>query len=260
MQQRVDGALAFFGFERTGAIDHDTARLEQRGSAIEQARLQRAQLRQIALVLEPGDVGMAADRSGRKAGRIEQHGVERPAAPFGCVGCDDVGRQVQAPEIVDEALQPRLRAIDGGDVGAGMGKLPIMRSLVTLAYDCRLMNVAAGRSAEDALQLRDWLVESDARHDPQAHTLRPDVVLQLSEKIIEEESAYGRTRIAVLATVEELSRAEADGELDLSDREKKWLLHLQNETETLPEKEEDFIAEMLSTPEAAKFSREEYGL
>ncbi|KXK32700.1 MAG: methanol--corrinoid methyltransferase [Candidatus Omnitrophica bacterium] len=133
-------------------------------------------------------------------------------------------------------------------------------SVEQLAYDCRLMNVAAGRSAEDALQLRDWLVESDARHDPQAHILRPDVVLQLSEKIIEEESAYGRTRIAVLATVEELSRAEADGELDLSDREKKWLLRLQNETETLPEKEEDFIAEMLSTPEAAKFSREEYGL
>lgn len=132
-------------------------------------------------------------------------------------------------------------------------------SVEQLAYDCRLMNVAAGRSAEDALRLRDWLVECDARHDAQAHVLRPDVVLGLSEKIIQEDSGYGRTRVAVLATIEELTRAVRDDELDLPDREKKWLSRLQNEAELLPEKEEEFVSEMLATPEGSKFLKEEYG-
>jgi methanol--5-hydroxybenzimidazolylcobamide Co-methyltransferase len=37
-----------------------------------------------------------------------------------------------------------------------------------LAYDCRLMNVAAAGSVEDARRLRDWLTDSDAALDPQA--------------------------------------------------------------------------------------------
>ena len=39
--------------------------------------------RDVGLALQPGDVGMAADRAGGRAGRIEQHGVERPGLPFG---------------------------------------------------------------------------------------------------------------------------------------------------------------------------------
>ena len=39
---------------------------------------------------------MAADRAGRRAGRIEQHGVERAALPLGGVGRDDLGAAAAA--------------------------------------------------------------------------------------------------------------------------------------------------------------------
>jgi len=45
-----------------------------------------------------------------------------------------------------------------------------------LVYAVRLMNVASGHGRAAALSLRDWLSESDARSDPQAYVLRPDVV------------------------------------------------------------------------------------
>lgn len=132
-------------------------------------------------------------------------------------------------------------------------------SLEQLAYDCRLMNVASNRSVDDARRLRDWLVESDSALDPQAYVLRPDVVLRISGEIMKEQSAYGRTRRAVLAVVGELSQACASGAIHLSDREKRWLSRFTDEAESLPEREEEFLQEMFSAPEASKFLKEEYG-
>ena len=74
--------------------------------------------------LEPGHVGMAADGAGRRARRIEQHGVERaPALPFRDIGADDLGGKRQPRQIVRQPRQPRRRAVDGGDERAGGGKL-----------------------------------------------------------------------------------------------------------------------------------------
>lgn len=133
-------------------------------------------------------------------------------------------------------------------------------SMEQLAYDCRLMNVASGRSAEDARRLRDWLVESDYALDPQAYVLRPDVVLCIAREIMKEPTPYGRTRRAVQAAVQELTLASTQGTIILSDREKRWLSRYDNDAESLPENEEEFIQEMLSAPEASKFLKEEYGI
>ena len=67
---------------------------------------------------------MAADGSGRRAGRIEQHRVERaPRRPCRGVGLDELGLELQPLEIGPQPCEPRLREIDGGDVGAGRGEL-----------------------------------------------------------------------------------------------------------------------------------------
>ncbi|MFB3787063.1 MAG: methyltransferase MtaB domain-containing protein [bacterium] len=133
-------------------------------------------------------------------------------------------------------------------------------SLEHLAYDCRLANTASARSLDDARRLRDWLVDSDARLDPQAHVLRPDVVLRLSGEIMQEPAPYLRTRRAVQATLAELRRAhEADG-LRIAPRELRWLARLEAEAASLPEREEDLLEEMLQTPLADKFLPDEYGL
>jgi methanol---5-hydroxybenzimidazolylcobamide Co-methyltransferase len=133
-------------------------------------------------------------------------------------------------------------------------------SLEQLAYDCRLMNVAGTRSPAEARQLRDWLVESDAGLDPQAHVLRPDVVLRLAGQIMEEPTPYRRTRRAVLAVLEELARASSKGQVRIAAREVRWLDSLRDQADALPESEEEFIAEMLQSPAAAHFLPAEYGM
>jgi methanol--5-hydroxybenzimidazolylcobamide Co-methyltransferase len=128
-----------------------------------------------------------------------------------------------------------------------------------LAYDCRLANVA-GSTKSGAKILRDWLVESDTSYDPQAYVLRPDVVLRISEKIMEAPTPYQRTRQAVLAAVAELKAAHETGVINIPAREKRWLNLLQAQSETLPETEADFIAEMMPMLDHNKFLPAEYGL
>lgn len=133
-------------------------------------------------------------------------------------------------------------------------------SLEQLAYDCRLANTAAARSLDDARRLRDWLVDSDAPLDPQAHVLRPDVVLRLSGEIMQEPTPYLRTRRAVQASLAEIRRARESDGLRIAPRELRWLDRLENEAAALPDREEDLLEEMLKTPLADKFLPEEYGL
>jgi methanol--5-hydroxybenzimidazolylcobamide Co-methyltransferase len=133
-------------------------------------------------------------------------------------------------------------------------------SVEQLAYDCRLMNVAAGRSAQDARRLRDWLTESDAALDPQAWVLRPDVVLRLAAEIVSEQTAYLRTRRAIRATLDELARAHASGELRIPEREIRWLDMLRMQADALPDDEGQLCAEVDAALPEGVYAREEYGL
>lgn len=129
-----------------------------------------------------------------------------------------------------------------------------------LIFDCRLMNVASAEGADRARVLRDWLVQSDASLDPQAHVLRPDVVLRIAAEIAKEEQPYRRTRAAVLAAVAELRAAQASGTLRVLENEKKWLDRLAREADSLPDSEEAFVAEMAPELRGAPYLPQEYGL
>jgi methanol--5-hydroxybenzimidazolylcobamide Co-methyltransferase len=129
-----------------------------------------------------------------------------------------------------------------------------------LAYDCRLLNVASARSKEDALRMRDLLVESDAGLDPQAWVLRPDVVLRIAAEIEKQPTPYLQTRVAAHCAGEELAAAFASGNVQLDPREVRWLDKLRKQIEDLPEHEEELIEEMLNGTYASKFIPEEYGI
>lgn len=132
-------------------------------------------------------------------------------------------------------------------------------SLEQLAYDCRLANTAA-KTEDGARQMRDWLTASDAPLDPQAWVLRPDVVLRLSAAIVEEPTAWRRTRRAIRETMAELRRAHAEGSLRIAATEKRWLDRLSREADGLPEEEDAFICEMRAELADAPYLPEEYGL
>ena len=133
-------------------------------------------------------------------------------------------------------------------------------SMEQLAYDCRLMNTAKKSSLNSALDLRDWLTDSDAAYDPQAYVLRPDVVLEISEKIIQYDSPYRQTVEAANATLDILKKAP-ESRLKLTDNDRKWLNIISMQLETIPDTEESLIEQMLSRGDIKdKFLPQEYGI
>jgi methanol--5-hydroxybenzimidazolylcobamide Co-methyltransferase len=131
-------------------------------------------------------------------------------------------------------------------------------SLEQLAYATRLMNAAVATGRQ--LELRDLYVESDARLDPQAHVLRPEVVLELAGQIVAEPTPYRRVRRAALATLASLRAAHESGALPLARPELNWLRRLSTAAEELPEDEEAFLEPALASVDRTKIRLEEYEL
>jgi len=131
-------------------------------------------------------------------------------------------------------------------------------SMEQLAYATRLMNVASAHAK--AVELRDWLAESDAPLDPQAYVLRPDVVLGLAAEIIAEPTAYLRTRRAALAALQVLRGAASRSAFPLSRPERRWLTRLSAQADQLPEDENAFIRQMLTQIDKAKVNLDQYDL
>ncbi|MGP8247447.1 MAG: methyltransferase MtaB domain-containing protein [Bryobacteraceae bacterium] len=112
-----------------------------------------------------------------------------------------------------------------------------------LAYDCRLMNVAA--STGQALLLRDWLCASDENLSPQAAVLSTGATFRIAEAIVNADTDYQRTVAAGKAAVCELRERIGDGRLKLSVKEKRWLDRIENELGGLPRDEDELRSEML---------------
>ncbi len=129
-----------------------------------------------------------------------------------------------------------------------------------LAYDCRLMNTASKKGAEYAAILRDLLVESDSRFDPQAYILRPDVALRISEKLLKEEGHFKRTKAAALAAVDELRNALAEDRLVIEERETAYLDMMESQLNEIPDDEEKFVAEMVEETRNEKFDPKKYDM
>jgi hypothetical protein len=105
----------------------------------DQPLLELGQLGDVGGLLEPGDVGVAADGTGGGAGGIQQHGVERLGRhPFAGIALLHLGLQRQALQIGLQSAETRGGDIDRPDLRPGMGEL---------------RGLAAGRSAQigDAL-------------------------------------------------------------------------------------------------------------
>ncbi|MGE5582375.1 MAG: methyltransferase MtaB domain-containing protein [Bacillota bacterium] len=133
-------------------------------------------------------------------------------------------------------------------------------SMEQLIYDVRLMNQAAKNGPAAALQLRDWMVESDSGFDPQAYVLRPDFVLEVSREIIRETDPYRRTRNSVAKALELLQKAVKEGRLRLNKREEPYLERLREQVAGLPDTAEKLWEEIRFQIDTAKFLPGEYGL
>jgi methanol--5-hydroxybenzimidazolylcobamide Co-methyltransferase len=120
------------------------------------------------------------------------------------------------------------------------------------------MNVASAHGK--AVELRDWLVESDAGLDPQAYVLRPDVVLELAAEIVAEPTAYLRTRRAALATLQALRRGSAEGAFRLTRPEHRWLDRLSAQADELPEDETTFVEQVTKEVDSNKVRLDQYDL
>jgi methanol--5-hydroxybenzimidazolylcobamide Co-methyltransferase len=138
------------------------------------------------------------------------------------------------------------------------GPAPVV-SLEQLVYATRLMNVASEHGREVALNLRDWFADSDARLDPQAYVLRPDIALELARDIIRERNPYRRTRRAALSGLAVLRRASENQDISLPKPELRWLENLSVQADSLPEDEDRFSAEMFSRIDRSKLRLDEYG-
>jgi hypothetical protein len=128
-----DLLFTFIVFERTGAVDNRAARDNEVGCAVEQAALQIGERGDVGFVLQPGDVGMTANRARGGSWCIDQHAVERGALPFGGIGGDAFGFKMQAREVFAHARKSALRAVDRRNFRARC---------------CELRGFSAGRRAD----------------------------------------------------------------------------------------------------------------
>jgi methanol--5-hydroxybenzimidazolylcobamide Co-methyltransferase len=131
-------------------------------------------------------------------------------------------------------------------------------SLEQLAYDCRLMNTAAGTG--HAVMMRDWLADSDSVFDPQAYVLRPDVVLEISREIIKEDSHFKRSVVAAKMAIQVLRKAIKEGKTKIDDKEVVWLDTMDQQIDNIPDDEQEFISSMIENNESEKFVPAKYDL
>lgn len=137
----------------------------------------------------------------------------------------------------------------------GMAPTVYMEQLI---YDCRLFNTFTAQGK--ALDYRDAMVASDSRLDPQAYILSPRVVLDISEQIVKGKTTFERTKIAAAAAIEALDKGIAAGELNITNREMKFMDIMKRQLETVPDDEAKYTAEMIKNNTTEKFDPKKYDM
>lgn len=112
-----------------------------------------------------------------------------------------------------------------------------------LAYDCRLMNIAAATEG-GALQMRNWMVASDEWLSPQAAVLSPEATIRIAAAIVAADTPYHRVIAAGNAAVEVLKNGIAQRELHISRKEQQWLTRIENALGAFPTDQEALMLEM----------------
>jgi len=126
-----------------------------------------------------------------------------------------------------------------------------------LAYDCRLMNVAAVSGG--ALTMRKWLVDSDERLSPQAAALSPEATLSIAQAIVAADSHYHAAVAAGLVAVRIVREQAYSGRMILPTREMVWLDRIERELRSVPEDETNLLDEMCEV-HSGTFDLASYGL
>lgn len=132
--------------------------------------------------------------------------------------------------------------------------------LESLAYDCRLMNEALADGDAAARQLRDWLVRSDDKLDPQAYILSPDSAIRLARVLVAQPNHYLAGRAVAREAVAILREAIRDARLTLPARELAALDLIEEDVIALPDDEQTFIDSIVPTLDPSKFLPAEYEL
>lgn len=133
-------------------------------------------------------------------------------------------------------------------------------SLEQLIYDCRLMNISILEGFEASKMYRDWMIKSDANLDPQAYIFKPEIIIDLSKKIMQQQSAYDMTLCAVTETLAVLRKAVDEKSLKINEKETRWLDLISYQLDAVPEKESEMIELMKAGIYADKFLPGEYNL
>ncbi len=110
-----------------------------------------------------------------------------------------------------------------------------------LGYDVALMNTALKIGQEKIL--RDMFINSDELRDPQAYIISPRIAYNIAVEIIKGKNYYQRALFALRQGFEELNKAQREGVLPLSPKEREVLSQCGKVLDALPEDEEVFIAQ-----------------
>jgi methanol--5-hydroxybenzimidazolylcobamide Co-methyltransferase len=126
-----------------------------------------------------------------------------------------------------------------------------------LAYDCRLLNTASKK--DQALILRDQLVESDNSMNVEALILDPSIVIQIAKSIVKEDGGYKQTVAAVKTAFDAVKNAVSNKRVNLAPSEINWIGRLESEIDLMPETEIEAL-ENLQCNYGYLFEKSAYGL
>ena len=127
-----------------------------------------------------------------------------------------------------------------------------------LAYDCRLMNTAAGTKG-GAAQMRDWMTASDEWLSPQAAVLSPIATVKIASAIVSVDSPYHQAIAAGRAAVEILKEGIAADKLHISRKEQQWLTRIESALDDLPVEEWSLVRD-LEEQYGGLYDKSSYGL
>ncbi|MEX0332118.1 MAG: methyltransferase MtaB domain-containing protein [Puniceicoccaceae bacterium] len=139
----------------------------------------------------------------------------------------------------------------------GMAPTCYMEQLI---YDCRLFNEASKDGPEAALQLRNWLVKSDAGLDPQAMIITPESSVAIANAIVSSENHYAAGIAAAREAIRLMRESSESGCLKMEAKEAAWLDRMEDDLDDMPDTEEEFIEEMMEDVDTDKFVPEDYEL
>ena len=115
-EKRLDHGIVLLAKEAAGRIDERAARPDQSSDAFENPALPSSQLLDVSRSKAPADFRMGSKRSGTRAWRVDERGVERGGGKRRSGGVGDGEIHTITRELADSAKAP-LVDIDRDEAG-----------------------------------------------------------------------------------------------------------------------------------------------